>query len=196
MAPRIATTPSVRRRRWPWVMVLLLIVVPTLEIAVIIGVGRVIGPWPTVALLLLESALGAWLVKREGGRTWSALATAINSGQMPSRQLADAALVLVGGTLLLTPGFLTDLVGFFFILPFTRPLARRLLETVVTRRLLSATVVTTAFQGAGPFDAKSAPGFGPTSAGTAYGPTRGDGYAGPPRHSAASDDVIEGEIVD
>ena len=147
MAPRIATTPSVRRRRWPWVMVLLLIVVPTLEIAVIIGVGRVIGPWPTVALLLLESALGAWLVKREGGRTWSALATAINSGQMPSRQLADAALVLVGGTLLLTPGFLTDLVGFFFILPFTRPLARRLLETVVTRRLLSATVVTTAFPG-------------------------------------------------
>jgi UPF0716 protein FxsA len=47
---------------------------------------------------------------------------------MPSRQLADAALVLVGGTLLLTPGFLTDLVGFFFVLPFTRPIARRFLR--------------------------------------------------------------------
>jgi len=55
---------------------------------------------------------------------------------MPSRQLADAALVLVGGTLLLTPGFLTDIVGFFFILPMTRPLARRALEAVVARKLL------------------------------------------------------------
>ena len=55
---------------------------------------------------------------------------------MPSRQLADAALVLVGGTLLLAPGFLTDIVGFFFILPFTRPIARTLLEAVVAKRLL------------------------------------------------------------
>lgn len=185
MAPRVASTPSVRRRRWPWVFVLLLLVVPTLEIAVIIAVGRAIGPWPTLALLILESALGAWLVKREGARTWAALATALNSGRMPSRQLADAALVLVGGTLLLTPGFLTDLVGFFFILPFTRPLARALLETVVTRRLLSATIVTTAFPR--PSDSGAAPGSGPG---------RPDGYAGPPRRSAAADDVIEGEIVD
>ena len=62
--------------------------------------------------------------------------TALNTGRMPSRQLADAALVLVGGTLLLTPGFLTDIVGFFLILPPTRPLARRGLEAMVARRLL------------------------------------------------------------
>ena len=55
---------------------------------------------------------------------------------MPSRQLADAALVLIGGTLLLTPGFLTDVVGFFFVLPFTRPLARGVLQRAVERRLL------------------------------------------------------------
>jgi UPF0716 protein FxsA len=116
--------------------VVLLLVVPTLEIAVIIGVGKVIGGWPTLGLLVAESALGAWLVKREGSRTWSALVGALNSGRMPSRQLADAALVLVGGALLLTPGFLTDVVGFALILPLTRPLARGLLEAVVTRRLL------------------------------------------------------------
>jgi UPF0716 protein FxsA len=115
---------------------LLLLVVPVLEIAAIIAVGKVIGGWQTLVLLLVESALGAWLVKREGARAWKALTTALNTGQMPSRQLADAALVLVGGTLLLTPGFLTDIVGFFFILPFTRPIARAALEAVVAKRLL------------------------------------------------------------
>jgi UPF0716 protein FxsA len=114
----------------------LLLVVPVLEIAAIVAVGRVIGGWQTLALLLVESALGAWLVRREGARAWAALRTALNTGQMPSRQLADAALVLVGGTLLLTPGFLTDIVGFFFILPFTRPVARTLLEAAVAKRLL------------------------------------------------------------
>jgi UPF0716 protein FxsA len=118
------------------VVFLLLLVVPILEIATIIAVGRVIGGWQTLLLLVLESLLGAWLVRREGARAWTALTTALNTGRMPSRELADAALVLVGGTLLLTPGFLTDVVGFFFILPLTRPLARGVLETVVARRLL------------------------------------------------------------
>jgi UPF0716 protein FxsA len=114
----------------------LLLVVPVLEIAAIIAVGKVIGGWQTLVLLIVESALGAWLVRREGARAWKALTTALNTGQMPSRQLADAALVLVGGTLLLTPGFLTDVVGFFFILPITRPIARTALEAVVAKRLL------------------------------------------------------------
>ena len=100
------------------------------------AVGRVIGGWQTLALLLLESALGAYLVKREGHRSWQALRSALNSGRMPGRELADAALILVGGTLLLTPGFLSDIVGFFFILPFTRPITRRWLQDIVERRLL------------------------------------------------------------
>ena len=127
------------RRRRPhvlrWVF-LALLVVPIIEVAVIIAVGRVIGGWPTFILLIAESALGAWIVKREGGRTWDQLRDALRSGAMPSRQLADAALVLIGGCLLLTPGFVTDAVGFFFILPFTRPITRRWLEALVARRLL------------------------------------------------------------
>ena len=120
-----------RRPRWlAWVFLALLIV-PVVEIAAIIAVGRVIGGWPTVVLLIIESLLGAWLVRREGAKAWSALREALTTGRMPSRQLADAALVLIGGTLLLTPGFLTDVVGFFFVLPFTRPLVeRRLLGPV------------------------------------------------------------------
>ncbi|MBP6523964.1 MAG: FxsA family protein [Dermatophilaceae bacterium] len=111
-------------------------IIPIVEIAAIIAVGRVIGGWPTLALLVLESMLGAWIVKREGARTWAALQEALTTGQMPSRQLADAALVLIGGTLLLTPGFVTDIVGFFFILPLTRPITRAWLQAVVAGRLL------------------------------------------------------------
>jgi UPF0716 protein FxsA len=126
------------RRRPPvvWLVFLALLVVPIAEIALIIAVGKVIGGWQTLALLLVESALGAYLVKREGRRSWQALRVALNTGRMPGRELADAALVLIGGTLLLTPGFLTDIVGFFFILPITRPITRQWLQGVVERRLL------------------------------------------------------------
>ena len=127
-----------RGRRWLTVLAIALLIVPIVEIAVIIAVGRVIGGWPTFLLLVLESALGAVLMRREGGRAWTALRSALASGRMPAGELADAALVLVGGTLLLTPGFVTDVAGFFFVLPVTRPVARRLLTRVVERRLLGA----------------------------------------------------------
>jgi UPF0716 protein FxsA len=115
------------------------IVVPLLEIYVVVRVAEVIHVWPTVILLLAESALGAWLVKREGRRAWRALREALDTGRLPSRQLADAALVLVGGTLLLTPGFLTDIAGFAFVLPTTRPIARRILAWLLMSRLFAGT---------------------------------------------------------
>ncbi len=137
MAPARRLTRRGRRRpRWVWLVFLSLLVVPVAEIALIVAVGKVIGGWQTLALLLVESALGAYLVKREGRRAWQGLQVALNTGHMPGRELADAALVLIGGTLLLTPGFLTDIAGFFFILPFTRPMTRRWLQGVVERRLI------------------------------------------------------------
>ncbi|GAA3818970.1 hypothetical protein GCM10022226_44350 [Sphaerisporangium flaviroseum] len=111
------------------------LVVPVLEIWVLIQIGQAIGGWQTVGLLILDSLLGAWLVRREGRRAWRALREALNSGRMPDRELADGALVVAGGTLLLTPGFITDLFGFFLILPFTRPIARRGLSWFLGRRV-------------------------------------------------------------
>lgn len=135
------THPGTRRgRRGPGLSALLvvaLIVVPLAEIAVILAVGRAIGGWPTVGLLLAESLLGAWLMKREGRTAWRALTEALRTGRMPAKELTDGALLLIGGTLLLTPGFLTDLVGFFLVAPPTRPAARRLLQGAVERRLLA-----------------------------------------------------------
>jgi UPF0716 protein FxsA len=113
------------------------VALPIVEIYVIIQVGQAIGALPTIVLLIVESLLGAWLVKREGRRAWRALTSTLTSGQLPGRELADAALVLVGGTLLLTPGFVSDVFGFFFVLPFTRPIARRVLLWVAGRRLAS-----------------------------------------------------------
>lgn len=118
-------------------LTLAFVVVPLLEIAVIIRVGQVIGGWPTVLLLLAESLLGAVVVRREGARSWASLRATFRAARLPTHELADGALVLVGGTLLLTPGFLTDIVGFFFVLPFTRPLARRWLLRVVERRAVT-----------------------------------------------------------
>ena len=115
-------------------LVLLFLITPVVEIYVIIQVGQQIGALATVALLIAESALGAWLVRREGRRAWQALRSAIGTGRLPGGELADAALILVGGTLLLTPGFVTDIAGFLLILPLTRPLARRLLGWVLARQ--------------------------------------------------------------
>jgi UPF0716 protein FxsA len=129
----------VRRRRFPWWLLLAaFIITPILEIYVIIQVGQVIGAWWTILLLIADSVFGSWLIKREGRRAWRALTTAIESGRMPATELADGALILVGGTLMLSPGFVTDAVGILLILPFTRPFARAALTRVVARRLLTA----------------------------------------------------------
>ncbi|MCW2819675.1 MAG: FxsA family protein, partial [Marmoricola sp.] len=114
------------RRRFPWwLLVVAFVVVPLVEIYVIIQVGQVIGAWWTIVLLIADSILGSWLVKRVGGRAWEALRVALEQRRMPHRELADGVLVLVGGLLMLTPGFVLDLVGILCILPVTRPAARR-----------------------------------------------------------------------
>ena len=181
---------------WTWLAVGLL-VVPILEIYVIIQVGQVIGGWQTLGLLIIESALGAWIVKREGRRAWEALSTAFGTGRLPTRELADAALVLVGGTLLLTPGFVTDVFGFFFVLPFTRPLARRALSWLVGRqvRRRGASWSVGMHGGPGGWDGCDAggPGHGP-----GYGPGHGPGYRQRGSQAGTADDgrVVPGEVVE
>jgi UPF0716 protein FxsA len=126
-----------RRRLTTAALFVAFVLVPLIEIYVLIQVGQVIGPWWTILLLVLDSLLGCWLIKREGGRAWQSLRTALQTGRMPARELADGALILVGGTLMLSPGFVTDALGILLILPFTRPVARRLLTRVVAQRLVS-----------------------------------------------------------
>jgi UPF0716 protein FxsA len=150
------------------VLVAAFVVIPLVEIWVILQVGQLVGPWWTILLLVLDSMLGAWLIKREGGRAWRALREALQGGRMPAKEIADGALILIGGTLMLSPGFVLDIAGILLILPFTRPVARRLLTSVVERRLVVA------------------PSFGPPfGPGNAQRP--GPGPEGP---------VVRGDVVD
>lgn len=128
---------SPRRRSTRWVLFVLFIVMPLVEIYVLVQVGQVIGAWWTILLLVADSLIGTWLIRREGARAWSALRTALDSGRMPARELADGALILIGGTLMLSPGFVTDVFGILLILPVTRPVFRRVLTRVVSARLVA-----------------------------------------------------------
>ncbi len=122
------------RRGWVvWLVVALVIALPIAEVAVLVATGRLIGGWPTVGLMLATSLLGAWLTQREGRRTWTALRRAFAENRMPTGELADGVLIMIGGLFLLLPGFISDVIGLICLLPFTRPVGRWLLTWLVTR---------------------------------------------------------------
>lgn len=128
------------RRRLPWWLVLVaFVVLPVLEIYVLIQIGQVIGAGWTILLLVADAVLGSWLVRHEGRRAWQALRLALAEGRMPARELADGALVVLGGALMISPGFVTDVFGVLCILPVTRPLGRAVLTRLVARHLVSRT---------------------------------------------------------
>lgn len=117
-------------------LLLAFIVVPIVELAVIIQVGSYLGVVPTVVLLAVDSILGAVMLKREGRRAWDAFRRALEEPRWPADEVIQGALVLVGGALLLTPGFVTDVVGLALIVPPTRAVVSR----VVRRRLTPASL--------------------------------------------------------
>ena len=105
-------------------LLLLFVIVPIVELAVIIQVGHLIGVLPTIVALLAISFGGAWLVKREGLVAWRRFRQQMESGHVPGRELADGVMILLAGALLLTPGFVTDLFGVLLLLPPVRALVR------------------------------------------------------------------------
>jgi UPF0716 protein FxsA len=105
-------------------LALLFLIVPIVELAVIIQVGQALGVVETIGLLVLISAAGAWLVKREGMGVWRRFNQQLAAGRMPGRELADGVLILMAGALLLTPGFVTDCVGILLLLPPVRSAIR------------------------------------------------------------------------
>jgi UPF0716 protein FxsA len=117
-------------------LVLLFIVVPIAELAVIIQVGQAIGLWWTIALLLADSILGSILMRMQGRAAWRRFNAAVQEGRVPAREVLDGALVIFGGALLLTPGFLTDVLGLALLIPPTRALVRRVLVRRLERRMV------------------------------------------------------------
>lgn len=112
----------------------LFIVVPVLELWLILQVGSLIGVLPTILLLLVDSIVGAWLVKSQGGQVWLRFRETAGAGRVPAGEAVDGFLVILGGTLLLVPGFLSDIAGLLMVLPPTRRLFRGRVIAFVSRR--------------------------------------------------------------
>jgi len=93
-------------------LILLFTIVPLLELSLLLRIGSWLGAGPTLGLVLGTGFVGAWLARREGLRAWGAVQEQLSKGQVPGRELLDAVLVLLAGVVLITPGILTDAVGF------------------------------------------------------------------------------------
>src|SRR3954468_2968150 len=118
-------------------LILLFIVVPIAELAIIIQVGQWIGWW-TVVVLVADAILGSLLLRAQGRAAWGRFNGALSEGRIPHREVVDGVLVIFGGVLLLTPGFLTDIIGVLFLFPPTRVLLRGLLVRRGALKLVGA----------------------------------------------------------
>lgn len=170
----------------------LVIGIPILEIWLLLALGHHIGALPTLLLLVVEAGVGVWLLRREGRRARRALADAVRSGHMPVNEATDAALVLVGGVLLILPGLVTDLLGLVFLLPFTRPLARRLVQALIGRRVdLSGVQQARVMRSRLNLDGQTVEGevVDPAPGASAWNPQ------GPSR-PAITGEVVTGEVID
>ena len=119
-------------------LVLLFIVVPIAELAILIQVGQLIGVWWTIALLIADAVLGSMLARSQGRTVWRRFNEALSAGRVPARETMDGALVLFGGALLLAPGFLTDVIGIVLLLPPTRAVVRAALVRRFARRMVAS----------------------------------------------------------
>lgn len=106
-------------------LIALFILIPLAELYVILKVGDLIGWLPTLALLVADSMAGTWLMRSQGRVVWRRFQETMQSGRLPHREVFDGVLVIFGGAFLITPGFLTDVIGFLLLIPPTRSLFRR-----------------------------------------------------------------------
>lgn len=119
---------------------LLFTVVPLIELYLLIAIGRVLGPVPTIGLVLITGALGAWFARLEGARVIRRWQEAVARQQMPKEGVIDGFLIFVGGLLLITPGILTDIAGLCMVMPFTRRVIAGFVRAWFERQIASGRV--------------------------------------------------------
>ncbi len=120
----------------PLILLMVFVVVPIAELAVIVQVGQAIGTLPTIAILVIDSIVGCWLLKTQGRAAWRRFNQALREKRPPAAEVLDGALIIFGGAFLITPGFITDVIGVLLLLPPTRTLVRRRLVGYFSRRFL------------------------------------------------------------
>jgi len=179
----------------PLLLVLLFVAVPIAELYVIIQIGQAIGALPTIALLILASVLGAALMRSQGRAGWRRFNAATAEGRVPGREVIDGALIILGGALLLTPGFLSDILGLILLLPPTRAIVRGMLARRFAGHLLASASRGAEARMGRIFSFPAGPrGRTRGSASRPRGPAGGRGDpARPPR---TDDDVIDAEATE
>ena len=120
------------------VLLIIFVLVPIAELAVIIQVGQEIGVWWTIAILIADAVLGSLLLRSQGRIAWRRFNVTLQAGRPPAREVLDGVLVIFGGAFLLTPGFITDIFGVILLLPPTRAIVRRLLVRRFSERMIVA----------------------------------------------------------
>jgi UPF0716 protein FxsA len=119
---------------------LLFTVVPLVELYLLIAIGRILGPVPTIGLVLLTGAVGAWFAKLEGSRVIRRWQEAMARQQLPKDGVIDAVLIFVGGLMLITPGILTDIAGLSLVMPATRRGIAGIVRTWLERQIATGRV--------------------------------------------------------
>jgi UPF0716 protein FxsA len=164
-----------------WLLVLIFIVVPIAELYVIIQVGGAIGVVPTLVLLLADALLGSMLLRHQGRAAWIRFNRALAENRLPHKEVFDGVLIIFGGALLITPGFITDIFGLILLIPPTRAIVRGVSSRVVRRRMAAGATIWTMGRAQRPPRERPAPG----------GP--GPGQGGPPPGGPAPDDPFSWE---
>jgi len=121
-------------------LVLIFIIVPLMEILLLIEIGSRIGTLNTIVIILLTGILGAYMMRQQGFAILANIRGDLSQGRMPTGELINGALVLVGGILLLTPGFFTDAVGFLLLIPTTRGFVRKKIQVLIQRKIESGDI--------------------------------------------------------
>ena len=116
-------------------LILLFTIVPLIELAILIYLGTIIGALYTMLIVVVTGILGAILARYQGSSTLSKIRSNIEIGIIPANELFDGALILAGGLLLLTPGIITDIIGFALLVPYTRRIVRRLSRSLMLRKI-------------------------------------------------------------
>lgn len=141
-------------------ILLLFLVTPIVELALLLQLGEIIGIWPTLGIIVVTALAGSHLARREGLSVWRRFNERLRAGDLPGRELLDGVIILVAGALLITPGVLTDVVGFIGLVPLTRRYVRQYLNSRIQRAVERGSVRMT-FGGFQAYDMGGMPQDGP-----------------------------------
>lgn len=125
------------------ILFLLVLIVPFAEIYLLLEVGGIIGALPTIFLVVLTAIIGAWLLRQQGFATFRRFQESLARGEIPAYEMIEGPIILVGGALLLTPGFITDILGFICLIPALR---QKLAQYIIEHHLLQMSGVSSVYQ--------------------------------------------------